>query len=87
MTQFLTGHGKFATCLKKYKITGNSISKEYKEETSPDHTFKECKKFEQMREKYTVTEEDLEKCLQEGSGHHQVRKYIKEILENKDKIE
>ena len=70
LTQYLTEHGNFATYLKKFKITTDSLCRECMEfEDDPDHTFISCKNFDRIRKIMNITEEELGKCLQEKEIH------------------
>lgn len=87
LTQYLTGHGKFASYLKKFKIIKNSCCRECtKFEDDPDHTFIKCKNFDNIRKKYNITAEELGKCLQDKESHSKVSRFIKEILKTKKEI-
>jgi len=87
LTQYLTGHGKFASYSKEYKIIENNICRECNEtEDTPDHTFKECSKFKYLREKYEITEEKLGQCFGDGDIHNQIKKYAREVIEEKREI-
>lgn len=87
LTQYLTGHGNFATYLKNFNIINDSQCREcLNSDDDPDHTFIKCKNFDRIRGDAKITTEELGQCLQNGECHQKLDGYIRKILKTKKEI-
>lgn len=75
ITQFLSGHGKFGTYLKKFKIIESDECATCKVSDTPEHTFFECGKFTAERSSLVVS----------LGGAFGVNNAVKQMLESKAK--
>ncbi|KAL1447845.1 hypothetical protein WDU94_014022 [Cyamophila willieti] len=77
LTQFLSGHGKFGSYLKKFKITEDDNCAKCKTEDTPEHTFFTCAN-------YAADKRNLEESL--GGGFN-VGNAVNHMLESEAKWE